>query len=273
MKNNKYLIGGIVVLVLLIGAFMLGKGGTNEAQAQGKLEVAETHYDFGTIGLDNVTYPFTVRNVGAGPLTIERVSTSCGCTTAQLKQGNKTSVQFGMDHGNLPKANMTLQPGEETEVLVTYHPLAHGLNNAAGHFRRIVYIQTSNPKEEHELTVEMTVDPDKKTIKEAQIEFDKQSYDFGQIPKEGGVVETTFTVFNRGGESLTISDITTSCGCTSAEIASENIQPNGSTKLTVRFDPDFHDEPQGKLERTITLFTNDPNNKEANVEIYAEIIE
>lgn len=161
-KNSKiiFLVGILVVLAIAFGAYSLGQNNTDkEDLLPGKLEIAETVYNFGTIGLDKVSHTFVVKNVGEGPLTIERVATSCGCTTAQLKKGDKTSVKFGMDHGNLPKANMTLEPGEETEVVVTYDPLAHGLASAAGYFRRNVYIKTSNPKEEYELIVEMTVDP------------------------------------------------------------------------------------------------------------------
>ncbi len=162
-KKSKFsfIAGILIVAAIAIGAYALGQSGAEkEAQVPGKLEIAETQYNFGTIGLDNASHSFMVKNVGEGLLTIERVSTSCGCTSAQLKQGDKTSVKFGMDHGNLPRANMKLEPGEEAEVIVTYNPLAHGLNKAAGYFRRITYIKTSNPKKEHELVVEMTVDPD-----------------------------------------------------------------------------------------------------------------
>jgi hypothetical protein len=155
-----FLTGILAVAAVATGFYALGQTDTEQVSTlPGKLEIEETQYNFGTIGLDNVSHIFMVKNIGPGPLTIERVSTSCGCTTAQLKQGDKTSVKFGMEHGSLPRANKTLEPGEEIEVVVTYNPLAHGMQNAAGSFRRIVYIQTSNPKEERELTVEMTVAP------------------------------------------------------------------------------------------------------------------
>ncbi len=157
------IIGVIAVLVIAIGAYALGQrsGGANDENLlPGRLEISETQYDFGIIGLDKVSRTFVIKNVGEGPLTIERVSTSCGCTTAQLKKDGKTSVTFGMDHGNLPKANMVLGPGEETDIVVSYNPLAHGLSKAAGTFTRVVYIQTSNPRQESEIAISMTVDPD-----------------------------------------------------------------------------------------------------------------
>lgn len=166
-RNSKYyaFLAGIVVVVLVaLGAYAIGQSDAEKENVlPGKLEIAETKYDFGTIGLDNVSHSFLVKNIGEGPITIEHVSTSCMCTTAQLKKGNKISTRFGMDHGNLPRANITLEPGEETEVVVTYNPLAHGLARAAGYFRRAVYLKTRNPKEEYELMIEMKVDPDLKS--------------------------------------------------------------------------------------------------------------
>lgn len=273
MKKSKYFIGGTIVVLLIVIGYMFGQKDSQNAQAQGKLEIVQQHYDFGTIGLDDVSHVFLVKNIGIGPLKIEKVSTSCGCTTAQLKQGDKKSVKFGMDHGNLPPANMILEPEEEAEVVVTYNPLAHGLNKAAGTFRRIVYLQTSNPKKEYELTIAVTVDPDKKIINDARIEFDQESYDFGKILKKDGIVEKTFKVKNSGSKELVVENITTSCACTSAEISDNSISPGAQTDLIVRFDPNFHKEPQGKLDRVVTLFTNDPERPEINIKIYAEIIE
>lgn len=156
------LIGAVVLLTIVAGAYALGKGSTStdtENLLPGKLEIVEKEYNFGTIGLDKASHVFVVKNIGEGPLTINHVSTSCGCTSAQLNKNGRKSVMYGMDHGNLPKARMILEPGEETDVIVTYDPLAHGRNRAAGYFQRMVYIKTDNPKGEHQLTVEMTVDP------------------------------------------------------------------------------------------------------------------
>ena len=160
-KTSLIVFGILLVAIIAAGAYALGKNETSQADLlPGKLEIVESKYDVGTIGLDKVDHTFVVKNVGEGPITISHVSTSCGCTSAQLRKDGKKSVTYGMDHGNLPRANMVLEPGEETEVIVTYNPLAHGLSNAAGDFQRIVYIKTDNPKGEHQLTIEMTVDPE-----------------------------------------------------------------------------------------------------------------
>ena len=163
-KRQYYIIGIIGALILIFIGSSLGGGNNNNnvAQASGKLEIPETNYDFGVIGLEDVSHEFLIKNTGEGTLSISRVATSCGCTSARLKKAGKTSVRFGMDHGNLPKPNMHLAPGEEAIVIVTYSPLAHGLDRAAGTFHRIVYIKTKNPKEEYELNISMKVDPNKK---------------------------------------------------------------------------------------------------------------
>ncbi len=280
-KNNKVysvILSVFVIIAVLAIGYALGKGGQGKSELPllpGRLAIEEDYYNFGTVGLDNISHTYVIKNVGEGPLNIAKVSTSCGCTTARIKVNGAVSRSFGMDHGNLPRADIELLPGQEAEVIVTYNPLAHGLKNARGSFRRAVYIRTENPQGEYQLTFDVTVDPDKKPkkINGPSVQFDRWEHDFGQIPKKGGVVETTFQLTNSGDEPLQISRITTSCGCTSAEIEKMTIAPGETVPLVVKFDPDFHKEPQGRLERIVTLFTNMPDNEEVEVKIYAEIID
>lgn len=106
-----------------------------------------------------------------------------------------------------------------------------------------------------------------------QIAFDRTLHDFGIIPQHGGIVETFFTVKNEGTGILTIGDITTSCSCTSAEISFTSIAASEEAILTVRFDPDFHEEPLDVFKRTVFIPTNDPDTPEAEVSIQVDIAE
>ncbi len=106
-----------------------------------------------------------------------------------------------------------------------------------------------------------------------RITLDRIMHDFGVITQYGGVVETTFTVKNEGTEELVIGDITTSCSCTSANVASRTIPKGGETILTVFFNPDFHEEPLGVFKRTIFIPTNDKLTPEAEVAIQVDIKE
>ncbi|QSH39146.1 DUF1573 domain-containing protein [Candidatus Kaiserbacteria bacterium] len=108
---------------------------------------------------------------------------------------------------------------------------------------------------------------------DARISFDRAVHDFGDVPQSQGILQTTFTVRNTGKSLLNIGELSTSCGCTTAEISNENIAPGDAAILTVYFDPDFHKEPSDKLTRTIFIPTNDPNNLEAEVKITVDILE
>src|SRR3989337_3629507 len=52
---------------------------------QPSIFIPETFYDFGRVGpKEVVSQEFVIANRGAGPLTISRASTTCGCTTAEF---------------------------------------------------------------------------------------------------------------------------------------------------------------------------------------------
>lgn len=115
------------------------------------------------------------------------------------------------------------------------------------------------------------------TMKKAEVppttvSADVREYDFGKIKKENGKVSTTFALANTGGNPLIVGDIVTSCGCTSAAIDKANVPAGESAVVTVTFDPNFHEEPQGRFSRSTFVPTNDPNNREIEFKISVEII-
>ncbi len=107
----------------------------------------------------------------------------------------------------------------------------------------------------------------------ASISFDKIIHSFGNILQSAGIVDTVFVITNTGEGLLTIGELSTSCGCTTAEISKKNIKSGNSATLTVYFNPDFHDEPLGEITRTVFIPTNDPAQLEAEVEIIINILE
>lgn len=68
-----------------------------------------------------------VRNLGDRPLTVQAVSTSCGCTTAKL-------------------SSMTIPPGGEARLHVEYDSGAHKTD--LGLMERFVFIASDDPDEE-----------------------------------------------------------------------------------------------------------------------------
>jgi len=107
-------------------------------QASGRIKLSATEFDFGTIpNTGPVSQVLQVRNAGDGPLAISGVSTSCGCTAAEV-------------------ASRQLAAGESTDLTVTYDPLAHG--GATGDYMRLVYVRSDDPDTpEASLTIRVTV--------------------------------------------------------------------------------------------------------------------
>ncbi len=138
MKQRQLLIAlavaGSLTIVLAIAAF----GFRTATKPPGEIELSVGEFDFGTVGnTEPVSQVFQVRNVGQGWLEITSLSTSCGCTTAEVDSHN-------------------LAPGEVTDLTVTYDPQAH--EGATGEFLREVYIRSNDPDTpEARLTIRITV--------------------------------------------------------------------------------------------------------------------
>lgn len=96
------------------------------------------------------------------------------------------------------------------------------------------------------------------------------SYDFGVISKAGEVVKTTFVIKNGSDNEVSLTEITTSCGCTTADVEEKVIPAGDSRQLTVYFDPNFHKEPEGKFSRTVFLQTSEEKEILAKIEVEIE---
>jgi hypothetical protein len=83
-------------------------------------------------------------------------------------------------------------------------------------------------------------------------------YDFGSA-LEGTTVKHTFTIKNTGEGYLEITGVKTSCGCTTGEPSKMHVAPGETSDIAVSFDTHFQ---KGHQVRTITAFTNDPNNSQ-----------
>jgi hypothetical protein len=81
-------------------------------------------------------------------------------------------------------------------------------------------------------------------------------YDFGSA-LEGTMVNHTFTIKNDGQGYLDIRGIKTSCGCTTGNPSKTHVAPGDTSDIAVSFDTHFQ---KGHQVRTITAYTNDPNN-------------
>jgi hypothetical protein len=116
---------------------------TGEARAAQVLAARETHFDFGSISMaaGMVSHRYWFRNEGTAPVLIQRVYTSCMCTTATLVKGMRVIGRYGMPgHGPLPDVNEALAPGEAAYIDAVFDPAAHG-PSGLGRTERVITIE------------------------------------------------------------------------------------------------------------------------------------
>ena len=153
---QKNIIGVAIALIVLLGIVWIAKPNpqinketaslSSSPNSNGILSVeGSSDYDFGTVSMakGDVKYLFKIKNTGTEAVVINKIYTSCMCTTATIDIGNKKFGPYGMPgHGFIPKINEALNPGEEADVEVTFDPKAHG-PAGVGRIERVVSIENN----------------------------------------------------------------------------------------------------------------------------------
>ncbi len=81
-----------------------------------------------------------------------------------------------------------------------------------------------------------------------------RTHNFGDL-REGQIVAHNFKIFNRGGDTLRITKLRSSCGCTVANVGSKVLAPGDSTLIRVTFNTK---NKRGVQRKTIFVLSNDP---------------
>jgi len=90
------------------------------------------------------------------------------------------------------------------------------------------------------------------TENKAEFKFEKETHDFGQIPK-GIPVSAEFVFTNTGGEQLIISSIETSCDCITTKFTREPILKGGKGIITIIYDAAM---PQAGFTKAVMIKSN-----------------
>ncbi len=88
-----------------------------------RIVVEPTSHDLGAVPQQVLNLTYTVRNQGGSPLRIDKVSTSCDCTTATVDRD-------------------TIPPGGSIPLRVTLDPIQ---DNLYGNLLRVIYIRSNDP--------------------------------------------------------------------------------------------------------------------------------
>jgi hypothetical protein len=203
-----------------------------------RAEPVETKHAFGTIGTGvSGSHRFEIRNVGGGPLTLSRGSSSCSCTVSD----------FEAEAGGSPDSRKVVPPGESTFVTVTWQGKPPG-----GPYRQQVTILSDDPRRpEIVFAVEGTVVPTWRAVPE--------SITLPQLATSAGG-QTTAAIYTYGDKppavrELTIDDPETaslfslaSAPLSAAEVTAE-AGATGGFRIELVVSPGL---PLGPLKRTIT---------------------
>jgi len=152
--KNKFFITTIILLLLVVITLIIINKPKSKVEEKNlnlvsekktvlikkpKIELEADKYDFGIVKLtDMVSHDFLIKNTGSLPLEIQRLSTSCGCTSAEMLDDIKT-----------------IAPGNSAKIRVSFDPSVHKDNPDLGDIKRIVYIKTNdsiNPEVEIEIS-------------------------------------------------------------------------------------------------------------------------
>jgi hypothetical protein len=105
----------------------------------------------------------------------------------------------------------------------------------------------------------------------AELVLEQTSYDLGEVIN--GEVRTIEVILrNAGSSALVIESVTTSCGCTSAEVSPTTIPPGESGLLLVEFDSGAHGpESNGPVMRQVFISSNDSDEPELEFRFSADV--
>ncbi len=237
MRMNKYLI--LIIIFTMV---------VNAQNSSPKISIEKNTYDFGDIDEGIVVkHNYTIKNAGDALLEITKIRASCGCTAANPVKDK-------------------LEPGESTTMEVQFNTFRR-----EGKQKKHVYIFSNDP-DNPQYRVTFTANVLSKKVDQANAEkpvlkLDKNQHDFGKVA-EGEVVEFNVKFSNVGSDQLKIDRVKTSCGCTAALVSEKEIQPGGTGEINIKLDTS---DRSGKMARTITVFSNDPENPEQTIILFVDI--
>jgi hypothetical protein len=102
--------------------------------------------------------------------------------------------------------------------------------------------------------------------------LEQPQIDLGEMVN-GEVRSFEVALVNQGAGDLVIEAVSTSCGCTRAELTPTTLKPGDRGSLQVTFDSGAHGpEEVGPVQRQVFIASNDPDQPELEFRFTAEIL-
>jgi hypothetical protein len=216
-------------------AFTLTFAFTSLALAAPQAAVDQPVFDFGTAAQGKkVAHSFTIKNSGDSTLTIGKISSSCGCTVAEV-------------------SSRSILPGKSTNIKATFDS-----TNFSGKISKTIYVHTNDPKTPvHNLTI-------KGNLFE-QIEITPKQLNLGEI-KIGIKKETVIRIENKGKQPFTVISAKTAMPQVSAKILKKKLKAGESGTISVTITPRADDR---FLAGYLTIVTSSSEKPEIIIPVYA----
>lgn len=168
-KNTLYaILGGAAAIIILVVVIWVAEPQGNSTGNQtanagdavkvSKISAKEKSFDFGSVSMaaGKVSHIFKIKNSSADSVNIEKLYTSCMCTSATLEIGGDKTGPFGMaGHGFIPKINKALTAGEEANIEVVFDPAAHG-PAGVGTIKRSIFVENDGEMVELQISANVT---------------------------------------------------------------------------------------------------------------------
>jgi hypothetical protein len=108
------------------------------------------------------------------------------------------------------------------------------------------------------------------SLRSPKIVFKEDVHSFGHVPR-GPELQYNFKFTNKGASVLKIERVQTSCGCTGATVGEKTeYKKNESGEIKITFNTQGR---SGHQEKTISVFSNDPEFPQKDLKISCEIDE
>jgi P pilus assembly chaperone PapD len=195
-------------------------------------------FDFGSIPQGkNVEHVFILKNNGDKPLTVGQVSTSCGCTVADVSSRN-------------------IAPGKRSEIRATFNS-----KNFSGQISKNILIHTNDPKTPvYTLTIKGSV--------VEEIETSPKQLNLGEI-KIGTSKDALITVENKGKQQLTLTSVRSSMPQVTVKTGKTVVKPGGKATIDIKVAPRKDDRFLGGY---LNVTTDSPSKPDIIIPIYATAV-
>lgn len=94
------------------------------------------------------------------------------------------------------------------------------------------------------------------------------TYDWGKIDPKGKPLTAKVKIYNKGTETLKITKVKPGCGCTTAPLDKNDIEPNDFATLSISLNV----SNDGPVHKSIKITSNDPASPDKNLSLKANIV-